>query len=199
MKDAEIEKIENQQEKPDLFCEKIDIDKEYRAVVYIYKNGDVHLIYLAERIPHNDKIKNLREQDLSFLKNVKQDGEGNFEWKLYDPENQTISDNISHIIKDCIDLNSGVQILAIDFCVDIHGKWWYIECNMSPGMSYYLSVSIYLHAYQDWYNAWIEKSNPFHTTLMNLAKKYIEYTISMLPEYQNPDFQPNLEGKRLIF
>jgi hypothetical protein len=192
--DAKIEKIKDPKEKPDLFCEKIEIIHEYRLVVYVYQDGTQYLMYLAERIPSGDKIKGLREQDVSFLKT--HDPPGNFSWELLNPETETVSKNAKIIIEDCIKANPGVQILAIDFCVDDQNKWWYIECNMHPGMSYYLPISIYFHAYQDYYGQTINKEyDTFYLYLMDLAIKYTTYTNAIIPPYKIPDFPPNIPGK----
>lgn len=194
--DAKIDKIKDPKEKPDLFCEKIKIVHEYRLVVYVYQNKDQFLLYLAERIPSGDKIKNLRENDISFLKT--NDEPGNFSWELANPETEEISEKAMHIIKDCISANPGVQILAIDFCVDDKDKWWYIECNMHPGMSFYLPVSIYYHVYCDYYSASISKDyDAFYQTLLELADKYNRYTNAIIPIYKLPDFVPIIEGKRI--
>jgi len=198
--DAKIEKIDDPQKKPDLFCEKIEIVKEFRLVVYIYKNQYVHLLYMAERIPDADKIKDLRE-GVEFLIDDAREKDTNFEWELINPTTEVYSDQIKDIIYDCIATNPGVKVLAIDFCVDDQNKWWYIECNMHPGMSYYLPVSIYYHAFSDYYSGtqFLNHAEAPYQTLTDLAEKYSTYTHAILREFRKPSFPANVAGKRIKF
>lgn len=195
----EMKKLEkaDPKNKPDFYCAPINIKKEWRTVCWKRKNGDIWVMYLAERIPNNDKIKSLREdEDLSFLEDKKY--ESNFEWELIDLKKETITKNIKTIIKDCYDTNPGITFLAVDFCLDNDAKYWWIECNCAPAQSYYLSVSCYYHAMQDWFPGKLRKETPEWKKLLNISNKLIKYTREIAPVYRLPKFDINIPGKKLI-
>ncbi len=88
-------------------------------------------------------------------------------------------------------------MMAVDFCIDDKGKYWWLECNCHPRMSFYLPISLFYQASID-YGGYLDDDSPGMARLRELAAKHIEYTVAIHPTYQSPEFAPLVEGKEII-
>jgi hypothetical protein len=88
--------------------------------------------------------------------------------------------------------------MAVDFCLDDKGKYWYIECNAHPGISYYLGVSYFYHIVKDFYgNELLKKDSYSFRKLIEYSKKSNIHTNALYPNYKIPEFEPDIIGKKL--
>lgn len=137
----------------DLFCEKFDLDREFRVMTVRGK-----LAYMAERIPMNDKAKSLREganifaSDDIFYRKSTLDGRSNYKW--VEIENGDLPDKVMSQVNKIMPIackKLGLDVIGLDLGLDTAGKIFLIEANTCPGLNKDQVVRLYLEIFRDFY------------------------------------------------
>lgn len=130
----------------DLYSEKFDLQKEFRVICLKGKP-----LYIAERIPVNQKAKALRESRDIFMEQGTHDKRSGYKWKERKFGNGIPEESdFEKICKKTCDLLK-LEILGVDIGVDSNGKLWLIEANTCPGLNNDQIVKIYLAIFRDFY------------------------------------------------
>lgn len=177
------EELEASQDKFDVFSEKFDLKREFRIISI---KGD--LVFIAERIPENDKANSLREENQFQNKDIF-DREGtlsersSYKWVKveYGKDGIPEEDKFKSICKSINDSLS-LEFLGVDIGLDDKGKLWCIEANTCPGLNKDQVVLIYKSLFKDFY-----KREPD------------EFSSKMLKQYQDELMRANADPAKFSF
>jgi hypothetical protein len=141
------EDLEKSDAKLDVFSEKFDLKREFRVISI---KGE--LVFIAERIPENDKANSLREGKDIFDREGTLSERSSYKWVKVQygrgeiPEKEKFQ-KICKAINDALKL----EFLGVDIGLDGDGKLWCIEANTCPGLNKDQIVLIYLALFKDFY------------------------------------------------
>lgn len=139
-----------------VFSEKFDLKKEFRCLSV---KGDV--IFIAERIPMNDKALSLREGEDIFDRKGTLEDRSDYKWETVQMGTNGIPSKESFDAL-CGQINNvlGLEFLGVDVGLDSTGKLWCIEANTCPGLNKDQIVLLYEKIFEDFYkrkvNEWTQ-------------------------------------------
>lgn len=133
-----------------VFSEKFDLDKEFRCISI---KGQI--VFIAERIPENEKANSLREEEHSediFDRKGTLDKRSAYEWKTVEMGQdglpaREVFENVCRLINEKL----GLEFLGVDIGIDKQGKLFCIEANTCPGLNKDQVVLIYEKIFEDFY------------------------------------------------
>jgi hypothetical protein len=178
-------KPEDEEFKLDLFSEKFDLKREFRVITVNGKR-----VYIAERIPINEKAKSLREsanifpsKDL-FGKKGTLDGRSSYKW--VEIKNSDLDDKVwkqMESIMPTVCEKLKLQVMGLDFGLDSKGKVWIIEANTCPGLNKDQIVRIYLEIFEDFYGrkpdeVTMKKIKQMRDELVRASKSKVKFSHS---------------------
>lgn len=159
-----------------VFQEHLKIAHEYRFTMVKSK-----IIFVAERVPSNEKCKALREGRES---NADDYSRNKFSWKRITdigPIGSTgVTDWFRKAKEICVDVMRRIELgtAGLDIAVTNDGKVYLIECNTSMGMTHDQSVLLYKAIFEDWYGRPVDRETEkaldlFGEILEEARKRYI--------------------------
>jgi hypothetical protein len=157
-----------------VYQEHLKIAHEYRFTMV---KGQI--IFVAERVPSNEKAKALRDGRES---NVDEYSRNKFIWK---PINMCAEDNAGSWFRKAKEIavdvmrRIGLGVAGLDIAVTTEGKVYLIECNTSMGMTHDQSIRLYKAIFEDWYGRPVDSEtekvlNLFGEILEEARKRYIK-------------------------
>lgn len=172
-----VEKIDSKKDVPDyidIVQEIIPIKNEYRIVAFRGKANDkIQVIQVLQKLPKNDKAKDLRVEEALSKEEMKNKPNTKFSWSILDPsEESELISAASEIIKYIFSDNPGLNLSGFDIAMDNQGKAWYIEHNLLPAPIGPMFLLLYKAMFEDWYNR--ELGPGMMNQLKDLAPKYCE-------------------------
>lgn len=176
------EDLDKSEGKFDVFSEKFDLKREFRVISI---KGD--LVFIAERIPMNDKANSLRENQHQNKDIFDREGtlseRSSYKWVKVEYGKDGIADE-SEFKKICSSINEALSLefLGIDIGTDSTGKLWCIEANTCPGLNKDQIVLIYISLFKDFY-----KRSPN------------EYSMKMIKQYQDELMRANEDPNKFSF
>ena len=188
----EVFKTKEDLEKADgdfqVFSEKFDLKREFRVISI---NGE--LVFVAERIPENEKANSLREGKDIFDREGTLSDRSAYKWVKVKPGQDGLPDE-SEFKKICKAINESLHLefLGVDIGLDGDGKIWCIEANTCPGLNKDQIVLIYVALFKDFYN---REPNEFS------AKKIKQYQEELLRANKDTakfSFSPH-QGNRFYY
>ena len=180
-----------------VFSEKFDLKKEFRCLCV---KGDV--IFIAERIPMNEKALSLREGEDIFDRKGTLEDRSDYKWETVQMGTNGLPSK-EQFDSICGQINNtlGLEFLGVDLGVGASGKLWCIEANTCPGLNKDQIVLLYEKIFEDFYkrkvNEWTQfKLDEFKKELIrsnedpakfshaaHLGKKFYVYD----KDQDNPD------------
>jgi hypothetical protein len=199
------EELASSQDEYQVFCEKFDLDKEFRAISIKGK-----IVFIAERIPMNDKANSLREEDVFDRKGTLED-RSSYKWETVEMGSDGLPPR-EDFESLCARVNEklGLEFLGVDIGIDKSGKMFCIEANTCPGLNKDQIVSIYENIFEDFYkrkpNAETQKQlDQFRAELIranedpakfshspHMGKKFYYYKRAENPETGEPEGKPSM-------
>jgi len=181
------EELNSSEDKFDVFSEKFDLKREFRVISI---KGD--LVFIAERIPENDKANSLRESEEETKQHQYKDifdregtlsGRSSYKWVKVEYGKDGIPSE-AEFKKICSSINESLSLefLGVDIGLDEKGKIWCIEANTCPGLNKDQIVLIYISLFKDFY-----KREPN------------EYTMKSLKQYQDELMRSNEDPAKFSF
>jgi hypothetical protein len=198
-----VEKVDNRQdlskfEKYDIFQNMIDIDREFRVIVFKGKRFDrtTKVLMILEKMPKNDKAKGLRVDEELSKEELKEKGNTKFKWKQLDIEKFEHMDSLKKILPYLMNVNPSLNMTGLDMAVDKEGKMWYIEHNLQPAMFSNQGILIYKCIFEDYYGK--KMSEKSRTMMLDMSKQYYKKTAENFPfELENEKLLENLDGEEV--
>lgn len=185
------EELDSSTDAFDLFSEKFDLKREFRIISI---KGE--MVFIAERIPENDKANSLRENQHEnkdiFDREGTLSGRSSYKWVKVEfgkdiPEEKAFQD-ICRSINEALSL----EFLGVDIGLDSSGKLWCIEANTCPGLNKDQIVLIYIALFKDFY-----KKEPNEQTMKTLN----QYRDELMRANEDPakfSFSPH-QGNRFYY
>lgn len=130
-----------------VYSEKFDLDKEFRAISIKGK-----IVFIAERIPINDKANSLREGEDIFDRKGSLDDRSSYDWRTVNMgENGIPKKELFEML--CSQVNNALHLefLGVDIGIDKNGKMFCIEANTCPGLNRDQIICIYEAIFEDFY------------------------------------------------
>jgi len=193
------------QEVHQVFSEKFSLKKEFRCISI---KGSV--VFIAERIPMNDKANSLREGSDIFDRMGTLDGRSSYDWKTVEMGVDLPAREEFESICAKVNTGLGLEFLGIDIGIDDTGKLFCIEANTCPGLNKDQIVTIYEKIFEDFYR---RKPSPntqkqldqFRNELMranedpakfshspHMGRKFYSYKRDADPDHGNADGKPSM-------
>lgn len=157
-----------------VYQEHLKIAHEYRFTMVKER-----VIFIAERVPSNEKCKALREGRESTADDYSRN---KFIWKPLNWSGRT-SDMPAWLVKahDIVrDVMRRIKlgVAGLDIAVTTSGEVYLIECNTSMGMTHDQSIRLYKAIFEDWYGRPVDAEteavlNLFGEILEEARKRYI--------------------------
>jgi len=185
-----VEDMADSKIKFDVFQEAIEIEKEWRSLVFKGKNGETKVLAIFLRTPMEGKAQSLRvTESFEDRANLKGNESAHFQWKQIDIFEDQSPDNpdfnqVAKLIKEVGQICPGMNLYSVDFARDKSGKIWHLECNTQPGMSGMCSVLVYLNILKDFYGISMMKDDK--SNIQSIIYRLIEFTKKGLPGYEVP-------------
>lgn len=181
-----VEKIEKwtdaeDRDEFDLFQEAINVEKEYRVIVFIGKRTrSTGVLMVLEKTPKNKKAKNLRVEEALSKEELKTSD--NTKWRWTQANRDTFSSDfykaIGEICSYLHTINPGMNFTGLDIA-ESDGKYYYIEHNMLPANLAGQSVMLYKAIYEDWYE---KKVDPHTVQSMGaMSSEYLDRMNRTMP------------------
>lgn len=143
------EDLKSAKDEFDVFSEKFDLKREFRVISI---KGE--LVFIAERIPENDKANSLREKkhDDIFDREGTLSERSSYRWVKVEYGKKGVPEE-KEFKKVCsaINIATKLEFLGVDIGLDSSGKSWAIECNSCPGLNKEQIVLIYEAIFKDFY------------------------------------------------
>jgi hypothetical protein len=157
-----------------VYQEHLKIAHEYRFTMVKGK-----VIFVAERIPSNEKCKAIREGRESRAEDYDRN---KFIWKrvdlteLWECEPRWFDDALDICENTMRQIELGVA--GLDIAVTTEGRVYLLECNTSPGMTHDQSVLLYQAIFEDWYGRLVDRETKntldlFGEILEEARKRYV--------------------------
>lgn len=168
----------------EVFSEKFDLKREFRAISICGK-----VVFIAERVPTNEKAKSLREEDI-FDRDGTLDQRSSYVWETVEFDEEIKKDVVEDMCKKVCDAIE-LEVLGIDVGLDSKGKLFVIEANTCPGLNKDQVVLIYHGLFEDFFG---RKPDEKSTEIL---KSYSEELLRANADPAKFSFSPN--GGRKFF
>lgn len=199
-----VEKVENRSElekyeKYDIFQKIIDIDREFRVITFKGKrfNKSVNILMILEKMPKNDKAKDLRLEEELSKEELQDKGNTKFKWKQLDLSKFEHMDQLEKIVPYIMNINAGLNFTGMDLAVDKEGKMFFIEHNLQPAMMSNQGILLYKAMFEDYYGRQV--SDDTRKEMVEMSRDYFEKSKKLFPfDAENKAAIDNIDGHELF-